>query len=120
MLTDLPSRWVLTRIRLPGLSTVDAAAETDIDVFLQVATLGPAQIIHTQQRSLGRHRQRRDSRGVHAIVIPLAERETDPFAHARRGIARFDLADRCVDLRTVGIDLVRKFGCLSKSTRKPK
>ena len=69
--------------RLPGLSTIGAATETNVDVFLQVATLGPAQIIHAQQRSLGRNRQRRDPGGVHAIVVPLAERETDPFAHAR-------------------------------------
>ena len=97
----------------PGAAAVGAAAQPDVDVFLQVARLSSPHVVDAQQCALGSGGQRGDAVGVHPFLHVLAQSHPDAFAdlgslvggfhRSRRGL--HGGADRIHPAPQVGVGL---------------
>ena len=95
---------------LPGLTAVGTAIQSDVDVFLEVTTLSPPHVIHAQQGALRSRGQGGNPRGVHAILIMLAQGKSYPLADSGCRVSRDDLSGGRHDLRTLCVQLVVHVG----------
>ena len=72
--------------RLPRTASVRAAAQTDVNIFLQVEACAVAHVIDPQQRACRGGDQPRDAVGIDAVIAVLADSHTPPVGRvARRG-----------------------------------
>ena len=69
--------------RLPRLATISAAAQSDVDIFLQITSHAPPHIVDTQQCAFCGRSQRGDSIGVNSVILVSTKSNANAMSHRR-------------------------------------